>query len=247
MLPIIRPLSADEKKFVGRTWFVRARREAHLNLRFSSLFQALRAHQATPTVVTLAEQTANDCAKHSETYLSIAQEFGVTESLPESKRMGPLGPLQLSITERIIYELVALSCVQETLTGCLMGQIYQRAKYPRIRLTAHLVFQDEIWHSRLGWAHLGNVANQSSVAWLSPHVPSILELAKSHELFAPNDPQQNIPYMNDYGELSSEQRIGVIKEGLQTIVLPGLESMGIDIEGGRSWVQENVQQTVEKA
>ena len=246
MLPIIRSLNADEKRFVGQTWFARAQREAHLHLRFSSLFQALRAHQATPTVVTLAEQTANDCTKHSETYLSIAQEFGVEQVLPESKRMGPLAPTELSISERIIFELVALSCIQETLTGCLMGQIYQRAKYPRIRLTAHLAFQDEIWHSRLGWAHLGNVANQSSVAWLSPLVPSLLDLAQTHELFMPDDPDQNAPHMNDYGELSYEQRRAIIKEALQTIVLPGLESMGIDIEGGRSWVVKHCQDHADK-
>ena len=236
MLPIIRSLSAQEKQFVGETWFARAKSEADLHLRFDSLFQALRAHQATPTVFTLAEQTAQDCRKHSDTYLSVAQEFGVEKSLPDSKRMGPLAPIDLSISERIVYELVALSCIQETLTGCLMGQIYEAAKYPRIRLTAHLAFQDEIWHSRLGWAHLGNLSKQSSVSWLSPHVTSLLDLSTSHELFAPNQDLQNNPHMAAYGELPFERRRVILKDAFQTIVLPGLESMGIEIDTGRDWV-----------
>ena len=237
MLPLIRPLTADEKRAVGMTWFNRAQREAHLGVRFDSLFQALRAHQATPTVITLAEQTANDSNKHAETYRSIAREFGVDHDWTVPKRLGPLAPADFSILQRIIYELVALSCIQETLTGSLMGEIYKRAKYPRIRLTAHLAFQDEIWHSRLGWAHLGNVAKQTSVSWLAPTVPLLLKQSTDHELFRVDDEHYS-DALADYGELSADERRKIWQEVINTIILPGLESMGIDMSEGKAWMAQ---------
>ena len=240
MLPIMPSLNAEEAELMAHSWYARAEREAHLQLRFDSLFQALRAHQATKTVITLAEQTAQDCAKHSETYLSIAKEFGGELELPTIQRMGPLAPTSLSITQRILFELTALSCVEETLTGCLMGQIYRQAKYPRVRLTAHLSFQDEIWHSRLGWAHLGNVSKQTPLSWLSPLVPKLLNFAQSHELFAPEHPLDSRSHLGDYGHLPFQTRRAVLREGIQTIILPGLESMGVDIEGGRQWANQHL-------
>ena len=221
MLPIMPSLKAEEAALIAHSWYSRAVREAHLQLRFDSLFQALRAHQATETVITLARQTAQDCAKHSETYLSIAKEFGCELQLPESRRIGPLAPTSLSITERILFELAALSCVEETLTGSLMGQIYRQTKYPRVRLTAHLSFQDEIWHSRLGWAHLGNVSKQTPISWLSPHVPKLLNFVESHELFAPEHPLDSRLHLADYGHLTFRARREVLREGIQTIICLG--------------------------
>ena len=240
MFQLIKPLSPDEREHLGQTWARRARREAELHLRFDSLFQALRAHQATPTVVTLAEQTSNDSKAHAEKYRVLAKSFGVDVEIEDVVRPGPLAPSGLSILDRIIYELVLLSCVQETLMGCLMGQIYQHAKHPQIRLTAHLVFQDEIWHSRLGWAHLGNVSNQVSVSWLSDHVVSMLDRLKTHELYGPAEPFSSHDHLLDYGVFNRERRMEMLREGVNTIILPGLESMGIDVSAGRRWSETHL-------
>lgn len=235
MLPIIQPLTRAEATIVGETWARRARREAELALRFDSLFQALRAHQATPTVVTLAEQTSQDSQAHANKYAEIAKSFDVNAKLESVTRGGPLAPPELTILDKIMYELVLLSCVEETLMGCLMGQIYQHAKHPQIRLTAHIVFQDEIWHSRLGWAHLGNVANQTSVAWLSNHVTAFLAALLDHELSQP-DSIANFPKkFVDYGVFDQSRRFEILSEAVNTIILPGFESLGIDVEAGRSW------------
>ena len=220
---------------MGEDWALRARREAELHLRFDSLFQALRAHQATPTVVTLAEQASNDSQAHAKSYGELAGTFGVQAEIEDAIRLGPLAPSELSILERIIYELVQLSCVEETLTGSLVGQIYQHAKHPQIRLTAHLAFQDEIWHSRLGWAHLGNVANQVSVAWLSPHIVAMLERLKTHELFKDEAVGVSSSKLLAYGVLRREQRLEILRDGINTIILPGFESFGIDVTHARKW------------
>ena len=235
MLPIIRALDEAESTCVGTTWFKRASREAELHLRFESLFQALRAHQATPTVITLAQQTSEDCAKHVDQYLGLAREFGVSDERPVAKRPGPLAPTSLSILERIVYELVALSCIEETLTGCMMGQVYQYAKHPSVRLTAHIVFQDEIWHSRLGWAHLGNLAKQQDLGWISGHVSELIERTLDHELYDLGNPLRQNSHMLSYGELDDDRRLEILREGVNTIILPGLESFGVNVGAGRTW------------
>ena len=235
MLPIIQALTGDEAKRVALTWHQRAQREAELHLRFEALFQALRAHQASPTVVTLAEQTSEDCAKHAQTYLKIANEFGSKTILREPKRLGPLAPSSLTILERIVYELVALSCIEETLTGAMMGQIYQHAKHPTIRLTAHMVFQDEIWHSRLGWAHLGNLSKQQDLSWLSEYLRDFLNRVSGHELWESGDVFRQRSHMLAYGELDDSLRREILRDAVNTIILPGLESFGIDIDSGRNW------------
>ncbi|MGB0645788.1 MAG: hypothetical protein ACPGQS_01375 [Bradymonadia bacterium] len=235
MLPLIESLTSAEKATVGEDWARRARREAELHLRFDSLFQALRAHQATPTVVTLAEQASNDSQAHAQSYRKLASAFGVHTDIGDAIRLGPLAPSGLSILERIIYELVQLSCVEETLTGSLVGRIYQQAKHPQIRLTAHLAFQDEIWHSRLGWAHLGNVANQVSVAWLSAHVVEMLERLKTHELYKDEVLGVSSTKLLAYGVLGREQRLDLLRDGINTIILPGFESFGIDVTQARQW------------
>lgn len=240
MFQLIKPLNPEERLVVGQIWAHRAQREAELHLRFDSLFQALRAHQATPTVVTLAEQTSNDSKAHAEKFRTLAESFGVNADLTAARRPGPLAPMELSILDRIIYELVLLSCVEETLMGCLMGQIYQHAKQPEIRLTAHLVFQDEIWHSRLGWAHLGNVANQVSVAWLSAHVLSMVQRLKHHELYRADEAVAGFDHMLDYGVFDRQKRLEILREGVNTIILPGLESMGIDVSQGRQWAETHL-------
>ena len=240
MFPIIKPLSPDERLLIGGVWARRARREAELYLRFDSLFQALRAHQATPTVVTLAEQTSIDSQAHAEKYRVLADSFGVETEVSDAVRLGPLAPPSLSILDRIVYELVLLSCVEETLMGCLMGQVYQHAKHPQIRLTAHLAFQDEIWHSRLGWAHLGNVSNQISVSWLSAHVVPMLDRLKHHELYRPDESFSSPEHMLDYGVFNRARRLEMMREGVNTIILPGLESMGIDVAQGRQWSESHL-------
>ena len=84
MLPLIESLTSVEKTTVGEDWALRARREAELHLRFDSLFQALRAHQATPTVVTLAEQASNDSQAHAKSYGELAGTFGVQAEIEDA-------------------------------------------------------------------------------------------------------------------------------------------------------------------
>ena len=236
MLPIIRQLSADEKKIVGQTWARRAESKARAALRFASIANAIRAHGASPTIIGLCQRAAKDGEHHVASCQRIAQDFGVHPQLDHINRPGPLAPATLNIEHRILYEMVAISCIDEVLMGALIGKVYQSAKYPPIRLSAHLMFSDSIWHSRAGWGYLGEIQNTTSVAWLAVHLIELLERTQEHELCRPRPINHHKAHLVDYGEISDEQRQLSFKEVVNTVILPGLESYGVDISQGRAWI-----------
>ena len=88
MLPILTPITSSQSEIVAKTWQRRAQREAHLALRFGSLQNALRAHQATPTVLKLVEQTAQDCQRHVEAYLTVARNLTPAAQIESSLATG---------------------------------------------------------------------------------------------------------------------------------------------------------------
>ena len=237
MLPIIRPLTADERQLVGETWAARAESEVRSTQRFAALASALRAHSATPTVIGLCDRAVKDEERHVGLCAKVAEEFGVKPELEGIRRPGPLAPQNLPIRARVLYEVVAVCCINETINATLLAHVYENTKWPSIRLTAHTLVGDEIWHSRMGWAHLGSEMAEVPVGWLSDHIVPLLEMAGAHEIFhAPHDGRE-APHMADYGELNYETRIRLFKEIVNTVLLPGFESFGIDITEGRAWIK----------
>ena len=243
MLPIIRQLSVEEKEHVGQTWARRAEAKARVTLRFASLANAIRAHGASPTLIELCKRAARDGEHHVESCKRIAQDFGVKPKLEDVNRPGPLAPSTLNIEHRILYEMVAISCIDEVLMGALLGKIYQAAKYPPIRLSAHLMFSDSIWHSRAGWGYLGEVQKTASVTWLAVHLIELLERTQEHELCGPARLVGERGHLGAYGEIPQAERRVSFKEVVNTVILPGLESYGVDISQGRSWINAWVRDT----
>ena len=235
MLPIIRNLNASERDLVGRTWARRAEACARKQLRFAALAPAVTAHGAPKGIGDLCQRAANDAQQHITQCVTVAESFGVSPNLEDIARPGPLAPPTLHIDRRILYEMVAISCIDETLSGAMMGQVYQRAKYPPIRLAAHMMFSDGVWHSRAGWGYLGSVQKEQSVGWLAMYLIDLLERTSEHEIRRPEGSQRPPRYLEDYGELSHEVRTTTFKEVANTVVLPGLESYGVDISQGRAW------------
>ncbi len=237
MLPIIKPLTQTERQLVGETWAARAESEVRASQRFGSLASALRAHSATPTVVGLCDRAVKDEERHVGLCSTLAKEFGVIPQVEGIQRPGPLAPMELPIRARVLYEVVAICCVNETINATLLGHIYERAKWPSVRLTAHSLVGDEIWHSRMGWAHLDAEQSEIGVEWLSDHIVPLLERTGAHEIFNAQRSEREAPHMADYGELNYATRTTLFRDIVNTVILPGFESFGIDVTPGRLWIK----------
>ena len=236
MLPIIPSLNENERRLVGESWAHRAESEARIALRYTAMAQALMVHGATKTVLDLCQRAMADEERHLHLCTKVALEFGVKPEMENIQRPGPLAPIDLPVDRKVLYEVVALCCVGETINGSLLGHIYQQSKWPSIRLTAHTLLEDEIWHSRTGWAHLGAMHKKADITWLSPHILSMLQRVHDHGFLDDQGPWREAAHMKAYGELDYRTRIRLFRQTVTQVILPGFESFHLNIDEARSWI-----------
>ena len=238
MLPIIKPLTPEERGLVGSTWAYRAESEVRAVLRFSSLGQALRVHGASPTVLELCDRAVRDEERHVGICAKLAREFGIEPQIEGITRPGPLAPSDLPVDQQVFYEVVAVCCINETINATLLGHVYEQSKWPSIRLAAHTLLEDEIWHSRMGWAHLGAEQPRRDLSWLSPLIVPMLEATGAHEIFNADQADREAPHLAAYGEFNYATRVKIFTEVVNTVILPGFESFGLDVSSARGWINE---------
>ncbi len=235
MLPIIRPLTGAERERIGRSWAKRAETERLNELRFQSLLQALRVHGTISTVLELCERASIDAQKHVSLCLKLAKDFGVDGSINQTMRPGPLAPAELMVDQKVLYEVVAVGCVQQTYQGALLGRMYQSSKWPPIRLNSNIMLEDKVWQGRMGWAHLGAAAQRLDITWLEPYLVIILRSAYENLI---SDPLTEDFSRDDYGQFSTTACSEIMREAITTVILPGFESFGLSIDACRKWVNE---------
>ncbi len=97
-----------------------------------------------------------------------------------------------------------------------------------VRNTVHEILEDEISHSRIGWAELARFANESEVNWLSRYIPLMLSDAMGSE----SEPLLNVSKAHEdlsaFGILSPVGARGLMIEAVNEIILPGLRQYGVE-------------------
>lgn len=146
-------------------------------------------------------------------------------------------PQGLDAREQIIYELVALSCVTETLSTALLGELVVRATDPVCKQAMHSILRDEVSHSRLGWAFLAEQHARTVRDCVGPHLPAMLEATLGDEVFrATGAPDPRLAQLAGLGSLERPDRLRVAREALEGVIFPGLEMFGIQTALGRRWL-----------
>jgi hypothetical protein len=205
--------------------------------RFRRLSAELVRFGASAVVMEMARRAATDELRHAERCLDLVSHFGEMVPAMEVAPARTVAPRSLDERERVLYEVVALSCVTETLSTALLGALVERARDPLAKETLHSILCDEIEHSRLGWAFLAEEhargARDCVSEWLGPMLSSTF----SDELFdASSDASALDRALAGFGALERAERQRVVRETLHAVVFPGLERFGIDTTRGRSWL-----------
>ena len=236
MLPMIRPLSAEERKHIGSTWAYRTETEAKAHLRFSSLAQALRVHGSTPDVIQLCHQAADNCQRHAKLCSRVALEFGIRPRVDNVNRPGPLAPADLSVDRKVLYEVVAVACVNEAMNGAILIQTYQRARWPSIKLAARTILDEKLQPSRFGWAHLDAIQAHVDFRWITNYLIPMMDAMGVDALVdaAASSPRKSPLEM--YGELSDAERIEIFGDVMLGVVLPGFATRGIHTKTAAQWL-----------
>ncbi len=226
----------------GRLWAFRARVELEAAARFEDLGARLRALDAAPEVCGLAARASEDERRHHAMCVELARYFGVEPSSFAPAPPMPVGLGRKDPRERLLAEVVAMSCVTESLSTALLIEMRREATVARVREVAHEVLRDEVDHARLGWAHLASeVSRGVDVGWLGPRLPDMLAATVHEELFGPPEPDPGAALqLEGRGGLRRRTRCDVFVATMEGVVFRGLERVGVRTDAGRHWLRRAV-------
>lgn len=225
------------RELAARVWSFRFVSEREAAQRFGALAPILRGAGASQVVVAMAEEAAADELRHADLCRQLVRHFGGAQPPEPELSLRWTAPAGLEGREHVLYEIVALSCVTETLSTALLGELVARATDPVCRQAMHSILSDEVNHSRLGWAFLAEEHARVVRDCVGPHLPGMLEATLGDELFkAAADPDPTLAQLAGLGSLERHDRLRVVQETLDRVIFPGLELFGIDTARGRRWL-----------
>jgi hypothetical protein len=193
---------------------------------------------AEPVVIEMTRKAASDELVHADLCAELVGHFGQKPVQHVVANVSEVAPSDLSARERVLYEVVALSCVTETLSAALLGTMVEQARDARVKAIVHRILCDEIEHGRLGWAHLSLERPRGYGRVLGDYLPAMLHGAVGDELFRPDDDStpENDDVLAGVGALRKSDRKAVFGATMRTVVFPGLERFGIDTSAGSRWL-----------
>lgn len=135
-----------------------------------------------------------------------------------------------------------MSCITETLSAALLGEMVDRATDALVRNTVHEILTDEVQHSRLGWAHLAAEHAKGGGAFLGAYLPAMLDGTVTAELFTASDDAEaeTGEALAGLGALGRRDRASIFVRTMQSVVFPGLERFGVDASTGARWIEERM-------
>jgi hypothetical protein len=214
--------------------------ECEAQARFSRLALWLEQLGTPSTLVELARRSAADEGRHAAHCAGLALGYGmpVPQEAPEGLR--EIAPRSLTLPQRTLYELVAACCVAETVSVGVLMRLRPVAGPEPLRAVLHELLQDEVVHSRLGWAYLAHVAPSQDVAFLGHFLPDMIEAtaAEAGQLTAPSAVDEEVVLLS-HGVLPHAERRALFASAMRDVVLPGLEQYGVPTGPARLWLERH--------
>ena len=234
------PLPEPVRRRIAASWSFRYQVEREAQARFSRLALWLEQSEAPQNLVELARRSAEDEGRHAAHCAALAREYGtpVPEQLPA--QLPEIAPRSLTSAQKTLYEFVAACCIAETLSVGVLMRLRPAAGDERMRAVLHELLQDEVVHSRLGWAYLAHAAPSESVTFLGRFLPDMLEVTAAEDaLPAAPTPEDADPALLPHGVLPHAERRALFTSAMRDVVLPGLEQHGVPTGPAREWLQRH--------
>ncbi len=220
----------------ARVWSTRLWSELEAAARFRALVPALIAGQASRGVVAMAERAAADELRHAALCRQLVEHFGgPAPPEPTIVVVEPVAPLEVAPSQRVLFEVIALSCVTETLSTALLAELIRPAVDRECKRVMRSILRDEVRHSRLGWAYLAEQHARGAPDCVGPHLASMLQATLGSDFWRATPRHAEVTDLVGLGQLEHAQRQRIVLETLQHVVFPGLERFGVDTTRGRKW------------
>ncbi|HEY1691592.1 MAG TPA: ferritin-like domain-containing protein [Polyangiaceae bacterium] len=247
------------RRAVGATWLERTRQE-HLAVgAFSLLARELAAAGCDPVVLALVTRAACDEVRHA----AICRRFAVAllgeGAVPGGFRGLPKVPMHAgaSAGDRVLFHVVEMCCMSETLTGVYFTEMLARTTDPVAREAVESLLEDEIDHGRVGWAYLAGRARDGALGGLAAALPAMLARTFAPVLdakprrrgaaaptrddgaSAPGRPHDaDDPCLEACAYLGPRAGADVYRRALRDVILPGFEALGVDLAAARALVRD---------
>jgi hypothetical protein len=234
-------LGPEGRRTVGATWLERTKQE-HLAVgAFALLVRELAAEGCEPVVLSLVTRASCDEVRHAEICRRFAVELLGPDAVPAAFRGLPKVPMHpgAAPAARVLFHVVEMCCLSETLTGVYFAEMLARTTDPVAREAIESLLEDEIDHGRVGWAYLAARARDGTTGGLAEALPAMLTRTFAGVLGAPQTASaKDDAKLEACGYLGPRAGAQVYRRGLRDVILPGFESLGIDLGPARALVRE---------
>jgi len=223
---------------VAGTWAFRTRAEIEASARFARMSTELAEVGADPVVVRGARDASEDEARHRDLCAIVAARFGQPDAKNHTPPRVRIGRSDMPQRDRLLWEVVAVCCISETMNASLLTRCQEVAQDEQIRATLHELLKDEVKHAQLGWAHLASERAAGRGAFLRDVLPAMLEASVEPGFLEGTLTQSWTDGMLEYGELPAPELVQLYCETLIEVVFRGLDAMGVDTALGRAWLSQ---------
>jgi hypothetical protein len=222
---------------VAATWAFRTRAEIEATARFARMATELAEVGATPIVVEGAADASADELRHRDLCARLAAKWGDPNATAHEPPLSRIGRSEMDPRDRLLWEMVAVCCISETMNTSLMTRCVEVVKDEEIRSTLHTLLEDEVRHARLGWAHLAAERSEGRGQFLRDVLPLMLEASIEPGFLEGPPPAPWTDALYDYGELPWAELVQIYRDTLNLVVFPGLDAVGVDTSKGRAWLE----------
>lgn len=236
-----RALGPRGRAVVGASWRERMRQE-HLAVgAFALLARELAEEGCSTVVLSLITRAASDEVRHAEICRRFAVALMGEREVPPRYRGLPRVPMHDGATraERVLYHVVEMCCLSETLTGVYFTEMIARTTDPVAREAVESLLEDEVDHGRVGWAYLAERAREKRLGGLAKHLPAMLDRTFRPVLGAAarKGPADDVR-LESCAYLGPRAGADVYRSALADVILPGFEEIGVDLGPARARIRE---------
>ncbi len=231
-------LDPEVRAELARIWWMQASTEGRVATSFAIVRDALEGLGADTRLVALAERAVDDEHRHAALCEQMARTLlgRAISAPPELDSPRPTHPEARSERERRALFVVGQCALNETFASGYLGAALAPCKSPLARAAIRELLEDEIDHSRLGWAYLQTLpADLRPVIsdWLVPlAVTNLREWRKSSV--------SESALLEQHGVPRAEAVRAALEDVVRGVLLPGFAHVGLDVRGLEAWVRQGM-------
>ncbi len=206
---------------------------------FALLAQELAEQGCDRVVLSLVTRASSDEVRHAEICRRFAVALLGEEAVPTRVRGLPKVPMHEGATsaDRTLWHVVEMCCLSETLTGVFLTEMLAHTTDPVARQAIESLLEDEIDHGRLGWAYLAERAHHKRTRGLSLALVPMLERTFAAVFDGARRSKPDDSRLESCGYLGAHAAAAVYARALGDVILPGFETLGVDVQSARKLAQ----------